>query len=67
MSSGNSEFTAEFFTESSNAWMKNKLRKGASMSYICTATKLDGNPCTRPTVQKDPMAPQRCSQHKRKD
>jgi hypothetical protein len=36
MSAGNSEFTAEFFDDSSRAWMMNKKRNGASMLYICS-------------------------------
>lgn len=35
-SAGNTEFTAEFFDESSKAWMMNKTRVGASMVYRCT-------------------------------
>jgi hypothetical protein len=33
--SGNSEFTPEFFDESSRAWMENKIRIGAAYSYKC--------------------------------
>jgi hypothetical protein len=32
---GNSEFTAEFFEESSRAWMENKVRKGQFVLYRC--------------------------------
>ncbi len=32
---GNSEFTAEFFEESSRAWMENKVRKGQFVLYKC--------------------------------
>jgi hypothetical protein len=47
MSAGNEEFTAEFFTESSKAWMLNKKRQGASMAYICQGLYKNSEPCTR--------------------
>ena len=46
----NSEFTAEFFDESSKAWMANKRRVGHSMVYICTATTKTGNACKNRVV-----------------
>lgn len=45
MSAGNGEFTAEFFDESSNAWMRNKVRSGESMTYKCQGATRDGTPC----------------------
>jgi hypothetical protein len=45
MSAGNQEFTAEFFNESSKAWMANKLRAGQSMTYKCQGTTKDTKPC----------------------
>lgn len=45
MSEGVTEFTTEFFAESSKAWMKNKVRRGASMSYKCQAICKNGMPC----------------------
>ena len=45
MSSGNAEFTAEFFDQSSKAWMKNKVRRGESMAYKCQAVCMDERPC----------------------
>jgi hypothetical protein len=42
---GNSEFTAKFFDESSKAWMQNKRRKGESMVYLCAATCASGKAC----------------------
>ena len=32
---GNSEFTAEFFDESSRVWMENKVKKGQYTLYKC--------------------------------
>jgi hypothetical protein len=45
MSAGNEEFTAEFFNESSKAWMANKIRAGQSMTYKCQGTTKDTKPC----------------------
>jgi hypothetical protein len=45
MAAGNEEFTAEFFNESSKAWMANKLRAGQSMTYKCQGTTKDTKPC----------------------
>jgi hypothetical protein len=57
------EFTPEFFDECSDAWMKNKMRKGASMAYVCVATTKDGNQCTRSSVIKDAFSEHLCKQH----
>jgi hypothetical protein len=45
MSAGNEEFTAEFFNESSKAWMANKIRAGQSITYKCQGTTKDTKPC----------------------
>ena len=47
MSAGNEEFTAEFFTESSKAWMLNKKRQGACMAYTCQGIYKNSESCTR--------------------
>jgi len=47
MSAGNEEFTAEFFDESSKAWLQNKVRMGASMVYKCKGVCKDGELCKR--------------------
>jgi len=64
MSAGNSEFTAEFFDESSRAWMENKLRRGESMAYKCEAKTKAGKVCLCKAAMKDGMAPRRCVKHK---
>jgi hypothetical protein len=45
MSVGNEEFTAEFFDDSSKAWMANKVRAGPSMTYKCQGSTRDNKPC----------------------
>ena len=62
--SGNEEFTKEFFDNSSEAWMKNKVRKGHSMAYICRALTQEGNPCKRSAFMKDGMSEHLCKQHR---
>ena len=64
MSTGNAEFTAEFFDESSRAWMENKVRRGESMAYKCEAKTKAGNMCICKASMKDGMAPRRCVKHK---
>jgi len=64
MSTGNEEFTAEFFDESSRAWMANKVRRGASMAYKCEAKTKTGNACVCSAVMKNPMDPRLCAKHK---
>jgi hypothetical protein len=64
MSTGNTEFTAEFFDESSRAWMENKVRRGESMAYKCVAKTKTGNACLYKAVMKDGMASRRCVKHK---
>jgi hypothetical protein len=64
MSTGNAEFTAEFFDESSRAWMENKVRRGESMAYKCEAKTKAGKVCLCKASMKDGMAPRRCMKHK---
>lgn len=46
MNPGNSEFTSEFFDESSTAWMANKLKKNdCTYVYKCNHLLLSGRPC----------------------
>ena len=61
--SGIEEFTKEFIDNSSEAWMKNKVRKGHSMAYICTALTKEGNPCKHSAIIKDATSNHLCKQH----
>jgi hypothetical protein len=60
---GIEEFTKEFFDQSSEAWMKNKVRKGHSMAYICTALTQEGKSCSRSAILKDATSDHVCKQH----
>lgn len=60
---GIEEFTKEFFDQSSEAWMKNKVRKGHSMAYICIALTQDGKSCKRSAQMKDATSEHLCKQH----
>jgi hypothetical protein len=62
--SGIEEFTSEFFDQSSEAWLKNKMRKGHSMAYICNTLTREGNPCKRSAVMKEALYDHTCTQHK---
>ena len=53
MSTGNSEFTADFFDQSSAAWMANKKRKGQSIVYICTGIYKNGKKCNNAVVSSE--------------
>jgi hypothetical protein len=44
---GNSEFTAEFFDESSCKWMENKVRKGAMTLYRCSYVHSTTRKCSK--------------------
>ena len=44
---GNSEFTSEFFDESSRAWMENKIRKGTMILYRCHYTHSTSRRCSK--------------------
>ena len=61
--SGIDEFTKEFFDQSSEAWMKNKIRKGHSMAYICDALTQEGKSCKRSAIMKDSTSEHLCKQH----
>lgn len=60
---GIEEFTKEFFDQSSIEWMKNKMRRGHSMAYICTALTQEGKSCKRASIMKDPTSEHLCKQH----
>jgi hypothetical protein len=61
---GIDEFTKEFFDQSSEAWMKNKVRRGHSMAYICTALTQEGKSCSRSaSMLKDATSYHVCKQH----
>ena len=63
---GIDEFTKEFFDQSSETWMSNKIRKGQSMAYICNALTQEGKSCKRPaTYMKDAMSEHFCKQHRK--
>jgi len=47
-SAGITEFTSEFFDESSRAWMENKIRFGASIKYKCKYIHSNQKPCNKP-------------------
>jgi hypothetical protein len=48
--SGNSEFTPEFFDESSRAWLENKVRMGAGYTYKCDYIHSNTKQCRKPAV-----------------
>ena len=62
---GIEEFTKEFFDQSSEAWMKNKVRKGHSMAYICTALTQEGKSCKRIAFIQDGTSEHLCKQHRK--
>ena len=60
------EFPSTFFTESSNAWMQNKVRRGAMLYYKCEAIQKNGECCNRIASQKDEflfLEKHYCTQH----
>lgn len=61
---GIEEFTSEFFDQSSEAWSKNKIRKGHCMAYKCSALTKEGNHCCKTAVMKDGTSDHLCKQHK---
>lgn len=67
MSAGNSEFTAEFFDESSTAWMENKKRLGHSMVYRCNYIVATGNQCKNSAKMPTGVSPRRCGIHINKE
>jgi hypothetical protein len=44
---GNSEFTREWFDESSREWMKNKARKGYATRYKCEHIHTNDRRCNK--------------------
>lgn len=47
MEPGNSEFTSEFFDESSKAWLENKIRKGCTYAYKCSYIHSNTRKCEK--------------------
>jgi hypothetical protein len=66
MSAGNSEFTAEFFDESSKAWMENKKKIGASMVYKCDYRMSKTRMCNNSAIMPTGISPRRCLTHKQR-
>ena len=62
---GIQEFTSEFFDQSSEGWMMNKVRRGHSMAYICTALTQERKSCKRTAFIKDGTSEHRCKQHRK--
>ena len=58
MNPGNSEFTSDFFDESSKAWLQNKVRYGASYRYRCWYIHSNKKQCAKPALFSD-----YCKQH----
>ena len=58
-----SEFTHDFFRDSSNQWMSNKVKRGHSMAYKCESICKDGNQCSRYAIMKDGTSDHCCKQH----
>jgi hypothetical protein len=50
---GNSEFTSEFFNESSKAGMENKIRCGAAYAYKCSYIHSNKKQCEHPSTHSD--------------
>ncbi len=60
--------TPEEFDAASAAWRANKIRRGESWVYRCTATTLSGKQCSRPAKPWDPTPSDhqnRCALHTR--
>jgi hypothetical protein len=55
------------FDGASAAWMANKIRRGPSMCYQCTAIKKDGHPCAKAILSHDGTDQFLCKTHKRFD
>ena len=53
------------FDGASAAWMANKIRRGPSMCYQCTAIKKDGHPCAKAILSHDGTDQFLCKTHKR--
>ena len=63
--SSNQEFTREFFNESSEAWSRNKIKRGHCMVYICLALTKSGDRCPRAAHMKDGTSEYLCKQHRK--
>lgn len=50
---GNSEFTAEFFDESSKEWMQNKIRNGQMTFYRCDHIHKNKKRCSAVATHRD--------------
>jgi len=55
------------FDAASVAWMANKVRRGPSLCYQCTAIKKDGHPCSKAILSHDGTDQFLCKTHKRFD
>ena len=44
------EFDSEFFDRSSEAWLNNKIRRGASYQYRCTYIHQSGKRCRKTII-----------------
>lgn len=53
------------FDAASAAWMANKVRRGPSMCYQCTAIKKDGHPCSKAILSHDGIDQFLCKTHAR--
>ena len=53
------------FDEASVAWMANKVRRGPSVCYQCTAIKKDGHPCSKAIIGHDGDDEFLCKTHRR--
>ena len=63
--SSNQEFTREFFDESSEAWSRNKIKRGHCMVYTCLALTKSGDRCLRAAHMKDGTSEYLCKQHRK--
>lgn len=50
---GNSEFTPQYFDESTKAWMENKVRCDAAYSYKCSYIHSNNKQCHHPSTQNE--------------
>ena len=53
------------FDAASVAWMANKIRRGPSMCYQCTAIKKNGHPCAKAILSHDGTDQFLCKTHER--
>jgi len=66
MAAGNSEFTADFFNDSSKAWLLNKVKVGEQYRYKCEGTCVSGKKCRHNAAQSQarPLSSiHTCKQH----